>query len=99
LENLLKPVAEQLETFDYNGVGRWSLEAVRQRYAEYSRRFHVAQPMDLVPRELGDSTTRRVYPVMQCVIEGTKSGDAACIELGVEFIECDGRRSAGIAQG
>jgi hypothetical protein len=78
-----------MQTMDYNGTGRWSLEAIRQRYHEYARRFHVAKPLDLAPREHSDGQKRWIYPVMGCVIDGIKSGDAACIELGVEFIECD----------
>jgi hypothetical protein len=89
LEPVLKEIVEPLPTLDYNGVGRWSLETVQRRYAEYSRRFQVAKPLVLTPLEVSDGTTRRIYPVMQCVIDGIKTGDAACVELGVEFIECD----------
>jgi hypothetical protein len=78
-----------MRVIDYNGSGRWTLEAVWRRYAEYARRFHVDAPCDLRPREHDEGDKRWVYPVMEQVIRGIEAGDAACIEIGVEFIEED----------
>jgi hypothetical protein len=76
---------------DYNGSGRWSIEAVCERYAQYARRFHVAPPRDLSPCEHTEREMKWVYPIMQRVIEGIEAGDMACIQLGVEFIQEDAK--------
>jgi hypothetical protein len=82
--------------YDYNGTGRWSREAVLERYKEYMRRFPVPAPRDLTPFEHADVKGRRIYPVMFKVIEGIQHGDAACIELGIELIESDQRMPFGM---
>lgn len=74
---------------DYNGSGSWSREAIQTRYHELAQRLHVTNPSDLRPRELTSTDGHWVYPVMERVIEGIEQGDAACIELGVEFIQED----------
>jgi hypothetical protein len=74
---------------DYNGTGRWSREAIRTRYSELAHRLRVPQRSDLQPSELTVGDNHWIYPVMDRVIEGICRGDAACIELGVEFIEED----------
>ena len=74
---------------DYNGSGRWTRAAIQSRYRELVRRLDVATPSDLQPREVISADNRWVYPVMDRVIEGIARSDAACIELGVEFIEED----------
>lgn len=74
---------------DYNGSGSWSREAIQTRYHELAQRLHVTNPSDLRPRELTSADGHWVYPVMERVIEGIEQGDAACIELGVEFIQED----------
>lgn len=78
-----------MKVIDYNGTGRWTLDAIRERYAEHARRFRVRAPTDLKPREHSDGVARWVYPVMEQVIAGIEAGDPACVELGVEFIEED----------
>jgi hypothetical protein len=82
--------------YDYNGTGRWSLEAILGRYKEHVRRYRVPAPLDLTPFEHTDAGGRRIYPVMFKVIEGIQAGDAACIELGVELIESDQRMPFGM---
>jgi hypothetical protein len=78
-----------MKVIDYNGAGRWTLDAIRDRYAAYTLRFHVREPRDLRPREHENGATRWVYPVMEQVIDAIEAGDPACIELGVELIEED----------
>jgi len=78
-----------VQIIDYNGSGRWSLEAIRRRYGEYARRYYVETPCDLTPRVHEEGDKRWVYPVMEQVIVGIEAGDAACIELGIEFLEED----------
>ncbi|CAN5348032.1 hypothetical protein BH10PLA2_BH10PLA2_11380 [soil metagenome] len=74
---------------DYNGPGRWSCEAIQTRYRELALRLRVPVPIDLQPLETTRGDRHWVYPVMDCVIEGIKQGDAACVELGVELFEED----------
>ena len=50
---------------------------------------------DLRPLEHSGDDKRWIYPVMDRVIEGIENGDAACAELGVEFIEEDASFSFG----
>ncbi len=74
---------------DYNGTGKWSAEAIQERYAELCAQLGVERPVDLTPIEVVRSDTRWIYPVMDKVIEGIVQGDAACIAIGVEFLEED----------
>jgi hypothetical protein len=82
-------LAKKMIIIDYNGSGRWSIEEVLRRYNEYVRSFQVNSPHDLTPSQHEEGAKRWVYPIMKRVIEGIKMGDAACIQLGVEFIEED----------
>ena len=84
---MMKPTL--LNVRDYNGNGRWSREAILQRYKEYSRRVGIGPTADLVPLEHTEGATHWVYPVMFQVIEAIEAGDAAAIQIGVEFIEED----------
>jgi hypothetical protein len=80
-----------MEIIDYNGSGRWSLQAIRERYIAYARRFKVSSPLSLKPDEHKQDNRHWIYPLMFQVIEGIEKGDRACIEIGVEFIEEDAR--------
>lgn len=80
-----------MEIIDYNGTGKWSLNAIQERYATYARQLKVPLPIDLRPREHEERGRHWIYPVMFEVIKGIEGGDRACIELGVEFIEEDAR--------
>jgi hypothetical protein len=60
-----------MEIIDFNGTGRWSVQAVQERYLEYARQQEVSPMLDLKPREYGHPHGRRwIYPVMDQVIEG-----------------------------
>jgi hypothetical protein len=74
---------------DYNGTGRWSREAIEQRYADYARRFKIASPANIAAHEHEHNGNRWVYPVMSSIIQAIKLNDAAAVEIGVEFIEED----------
>ncbi|QEG26597.1 hypothetical protein GobsT_13400 [Gemmata obscuriglobus] len=74
---------------DYNGAGRWSRAAILARYGELARRLRIEAPADLRPLEVTAAGERWIYPVMMRVIEGIERGDAACVELGIAFIEED----------
>jgi hypothetical protein len=78
-----------VKVIDFNGTGRWTLEAIRNRYVEHAQRLQVRVPTDLEPSQHEDGACRWVYPVMEQVIVGIEAGDPACIELGVEFIQED----------
>lgn len=73
---------------DYNGEGEWSGEAIQSRYLRYCQSLHI-EPLDLSPMEHSNGETRWVYPVMDEVIKGIEEGDAACKQIGIEFIEED----------
>lgn len=74
---------------DYNGTGKWTRDAITQRYAEYARRFRVSVLADLAPLEHTEGMTRWVYPVMVKVIDAIRAGDVAAAQIGIEFIEED----------
>jgi hypothetical protein len=78
-----------MEITNLNGHGRWSVQAIQERYLEYARQLKVSPTLDLKPREYGHPTNGRlwIYPIMDQVIEGIEKGDKACIEIGVECIE------------
>ena len=77
-----------MDVIDYNGQGRWSREAILDRYSRYAAEMGVV-PRDLSPMEHTEQGRHWVYPVMHKVIEGIESGDPACVRLGIEFIEED----------
>lgn len=76
-----------MEIVDYNGLGRWSLQGIQDRYQWYARDFSISSPRDLQPIIREEGNRRWIYPVMHQVIEGIDAGDVACVQIGVEFIE------------
>jgi len=76
-----------MTVIDYNGSGFWGVDAVLLRYARYARRYGIAMPRDLKPLLHSANDKQWIYPIMDRVIEGIQSGDPACADLGVEFIE------------
>jgi hypothetical protein len=81
--------AHSMKVHDYNGTGKWAREAIVSRYLEYAARLGVEQPLLLKPVELVRGEEHWIYPVMDQVITGIHSGDAACVVIGVEFLEED----------
>lgn len=75
-----------MEVSDYNGEGSWTRAEILARYARYAKEMGTV-PRDLSPSEHSIPGRVWVYPVMFEVIDGILAGDAACIRLGVEFIE------------
>lgn len=78
-----------MDVIDYNGQGRWGREAIVERYGRYAAELGISL-RDLSPTEHTERGRRWVYPVMNRVIEGIEGGDAACVRIGIEFIEEDG---------
>lgn len=76
-----------MTVIDYNGSGVWSADKILARYALYARRYGISTPCDLQPTVHQRDEKTWIYPVMDRVIEGIESGDLACAEIGVEFIE------------
>ena len=74
---------------DYNGKGFWSADQILARYALYARKYGISPLRDLQPTVHAETEKKWIYPVMDRVIEGIESGDLACAEIGVEFIEED----------
>ena len=83
-----------MDVIDYNGEGRWSRDAVLDRYARYATELGIAA-RDLSPFESTWRGQRWVSPVMYNVIAGIEAADPACIRLGVEFIEEDAKFTFG----
>ena len=77
-----------MELIDYNGNGRWTRQSIFDRYARYANELKIPH-RDLSPREQEERGRHWVYPVMDKVIEGIEEDDAACIRIGIEFIEED----------
>ncbi len=71
-----------------DGKGRWTQQAVRQRYARYCRMYRI-KPRDL-PAGGVFSDRGWIAELMSGVIEGIEQGDLACAEIGIELIEEDG---------
>lgn len=78
-----------MKVIDYNGTGFWSVEKILSRYLNYVQKYEIQMPRDLRPMVHSEADTRRVYSVMDRVIEGINDGDLACAEIGIEFIEED----------
>jgi hypothetical protein len=70
-----------------DGVGRWSRDAIEQRYQKYCRVFRTRPRSLHVPYR---ANAEWVSPLMNVICEGIKAGDLACAEIGIEMIEEDG---------
>src|SRR5258708_36240035 len=62
---------------DYNGAGRWSAEAVVERYLGYCRKLGIPVSTDLAPRSSTAGDVTRIYPIMEQVIYGVEHSDQA----------------------
>jgi hypothetical protein len=74
---------------DFNGTGVWSAQAVQARYRQYCDVLHVECPRVLKAQEVREGKNIWIYPIMWQVIQGIEENDAACIALGVDFVEED----------
>lgn len=77
-----------MKLIDYNGEGRWARQAILERYSAYCHQLGIT-PLSLIPKEHEQGDTKWVYPVMDQVIKGIERGDAACRQIGIEFLEED----------
>jgi len=76
-----------MKVIDYNGEGFWSVDEILKRYKQYARVFGITAPRELTPRTHSEGDTKRIYPLMDSVIEGIEAGDPGCAEIGIEFIQ------------
>lgn len=76
--------------FDYNRGEEWSPEAVALRYQTYCHEFAWPHERVLLPQVDPHDAVKRIGPIMDIVNDGIKAGDAACTEIGIDFI-CDSR--------
>jgi hypothetical protein len=72
-----------------DGTGRWTQDAVRQRYLQYCRFFRIP-PRPLPSGHDWPSERGLIVTLMDALIEGMKTGDLACAEIGIELMEEDG---------
>jgi hypothetical protein len=84
-----------MEVRDYNGLGEWSADALKERYRRHCHRLGQPEARRLTAQEHVEGNVRWVYPIMHAVIDGIKAGDRACAELGVEFVESDQKQPFG----
>ena len=73
---------------NYNHHGKWSVDAVKQRYANLRIVLGGAEGFELEPRiytNKGGMTW--VYNIMDAVVDGVRLGDHACVELAIDYIE------------
>jgi hypothetical protein len=73
---------------DYNGVGNWSAETIRERYERFAAALGT-KPSQLISRCHSESGRTWVYPLMEQIIILIDEGDKAAIEIGIEFIQED----------
>lgn len=76
------------EVRDNNGPGEWSWQSVQERYKAVCANLGLS-PRVPEPARHRDGNVLWIYPIMLEVIKGIESGDAACTELGIEFMEAD----------
>jgi hypothetical protein len=81
--------AAEAGSTDFNGVDRWSVGLVQDRYLQYCQALGLEEIQIPQSREHVEEQRRWVYPIMESVIEGIRRGDKACAEIGIEFIEED----------
>lgn len=73
---------------NYNPQGKWSVEAVKQRYSELRILLGGAGGFELNPRTYtnkGGFTW--IYNIMDAVTDGVQLGDNACIQLSIDYIK------------
>ena len=73
---------------DYNGVGIWSLDGIRERYRKYAKAFGM-HPAQLEPYRCSEDGRTWTYPLMNQIINFIERGDQAAVEIGIEFIQED----------
>lgn len=89
-----RPDRSNIQSFDgtvrdYNGIGRWSVSGVRERYSQYCKLLKISEGRALQARRIQEGDFVWIYPIMDEVIRGIKENDPACIAIGIDFVEED----------
>ncbi len=73
---------------NYNDQGKWSVEAVKQRYSDLRILLGGVEGFELNPRMYTNkSGFTWIYNVMNAVVDGVQLGDNACVQLSIDYIE------------
>ena len=73
---------------NYNAEGKWSVDSVRARYRDLKYRFGGSDDFVLEPRTYANPVgITWVYNIMDTVADGVRIGDAACIELSIDYLK------------
>ena len=78
-----------MRAISLDGTGRWTQDAIRQRYLQYCRFFRI-EPRQLPSCDDWAARKGLIVSLMDALIQGMKEGDLACAEIGIELIEEDG---------
>lgn len=87
--------SEMTTTIDLNGLGEWSLDGIRHRYARYAEELGVSPPRPLEPVRADQGSRKWIYPVVEQVLVGLKEGDLACVAIAVDLVCSDERFTFG----
>ncbi|MBT2787351.1 MULTISPECIES: hypothetical protein [unclassified Halomonas] len=72
---------------NYNPTGKWSVEAVKERYSKLSLSLGSVDGFEPFCKTY---TNRRgftwVYNIMDSVVDGVRLGDKACVQLAIDYI-------------
>lgn len=79
---------ETIEIRDNNGTGEWSWRSVQERYKAECANLGLS-PQVPEPARRSEGNVLWIYPIMLEVVKGIVSGDAACTQIGIKFIEQD----------
>ena len=72
-----------------DGHGRWTQQAVQERYSRYCNLFGLTpREFTIIPDYISDRGW--ITHILEALIEGMKQGDLASAEIGIELIEEDG---------
>jgi hypothetical protein len=74
---------------DYNGVGIWSADGIRERYETFAIKLNVRHQSHLVPKLHREGERTWIYPLVEELFPLVEAGDPAAIEIGVQLIEED----------
>ena len=73
---------------NYNHHGKWSVDAVKQRYANLRILLGGAEGFELEPRRYTNKGgITWIYNIMDAVVCGVRLGDKACVQLSIDYID------------
>ena len=73
---------------NYNHHGKWSVDAVKNRYANLRIVSGGAEGFELEPRTYTNKGGMTwIYNIMEAVVDGVQLGDKACVQLSIDYID------------